>query len=79
MRKLSIFITFLVIMAQQVFTQENDPYLWLENVDDKKSLQWVEEWNKNSLDICESKLIFVICLTRDYSTFCIWNKISYLF
>lgn len=30
---------------------QDDPYLWLENVDSKKSLDWVEKWNEKTLDV----------------------------
>jgi prolyl oligopeptidase len=32
-------------------TAQGDPYMWLENVDDPKALEWVESKNKPSFDI----------------------------
>lgn len=34
--------------------QEKDPYLWLENVDDEKALEWVESMNEKSLNVLTS-------------------------
>ena len=28
----------------------NDPFQWLEEVESKEALKWVEQWNKKSLD-----------------------------
>ncbi len=35
--------------------QNEDPFLWLEEVDGKKALEWVEEKNRHSLDILKSQ------------------------
>ncbi|RIH67171.1 S9 family peptidase [Mariniphaga sediminis] len=42
-------LTILAMLTQLIMAQNNDPYLWLEGVDDDKALEWVEEWNKKSL------------------------------
>ena len=42
-------LTILAMVTQLIMAQNNDPYLWLEKVDDDKALEWVEEWNKKSL------------------------------
>lgn len=49
MKELILF-TLVAFMTQIGFAQE-DPYLWLEEVDGEKSLKWVEQWNKKSLDV----------------------------
>jgi prolyl oligopeptidase len=49
MKKL-ILLTLMAIMTQISFAQE-DPYMWLEDVDAEKSLEWVNNWNEKSLDI----------------------------
>jgi prolyl oligopeptidase len=36
-------------MTGTALSQENDPYLWLENIDDPKSLEWVNTMNEKSL------------------------------
>ena len=45
-------ITVLVLFMTQInFAQEKDPFLWLEEVEGKKALEWVEKWNEKTLDI----------------------------
>ncbi len=51
MRKSVHFLMMFIIMTQLSFAQNEDPYLWLEDVEDKKALEWVEQWNKKTLDI----------------------------
>lgn len=50
MKKLILVFTLLAVMTQIGHTQE-DPYLWLEDVDGEKSLEWVEKWNEKSLAV----------------------------
>lgn len=54
MKKLTLLFTFLAIMAQISFAQE-DPFLWLEEVDAEKSLNWVEKWNQKTLEVLTSQ------------------------
>jgi len=48
--KQTILIILLAIMAQISIAQD-DSFLWLENVDDSKSLEWVEKWNDKTLKV----------------------------
>ncbi|QGY46234.1 prolyl oligopeptidase family serine peptidase [Maribellus comscasis] len=48
MKKYSLIL--FVIMTQLSFAQ-NDSYLWLEDVENEKALNWVEEWNKKTLAV----------------------------
>jgi prolyl oligopeptidase len=41
-------------MTQINFAQE-DPFIWLEDVDAEKSLEWVEKWNEKSLKVLTSQ------------------------
>jgi prolyl oligopeptidase len=34
-----------------VMAQNNDPFIWLEEVENEKALEWVEKWNQKSLDV----------------------------
>ncbi|MFV0592255.1 MAG: prolyl oligopeptidase family serine peptidase [Draconibacterium sp.] len=52
--KKAFLLILLAIMAQANFAQ-NDPYLWLEDVDAKKSLDWVEKWNDKTLNVLTSQ------------------------
>jgi prolyl oligopeptidase len=45
---LSVSIFTFILLASG---QTEDPYLWLENIDDQKALDWVTEQNKASLDV----------------------------
>lgn len=49
MKKVVLFI-FLGFMTQFGWAQE-DAYLWLEDVDAEKSLDWVEKWNEKTLKV----------------------------
>ncbi len=43
-------------MATKItFAQSGDPYYWLEEVENPKALDWVENWNKKSLDVLSSQ------------------------
>jgi prolyl oligopeptidase len=47
-----------VISIPSIAAQTDDPYVWLEGVDDKKALEWVGERNKQSHDQLEGDLAF---------------------
>uniref|UniRef100_UPI00321662CC prolyl oligopeptidase family serine peptidase n=1 Tax=uncultured Draconibacterium sp. TaxID=1573823 RepID=UPI00321662CC len=50
MKKIVLFFTLLALMTQFSKAQE-DPYLWLEDVDAEESLEWVGNWNEKTLDV----------------------------
>ncbi|MCK3684770.1 prolyl oligopeptidase family serine peptidase [Maribellus sp. YY47] len=52
--KQTFLIILLAIMTQIGFAQ-NDPYLWLEDVDAQKSLDWVGKWNDKTLKVLMSQ------------------------
>ena len=54
MKKLFILITIMAFTAQLNFAQE-DKYLWLEEVENPKALEWVEKWNEKSLGVLKSQ------------------------
>jgi len=45
MKKLFIIISIMAFTAQLNFAQE-DKYIWLEEVENPKELEWVEQWNE---------------------------------
>lgn len=49
MKKIVV-LMLLAMIAKMNFAQE-DQYLWLEDVDAKKSLDWVEKWNDKTLNV----------------------------
>ena len=55
MKKLFIISTCLLMLftGLQLRAQE-DPYLWLEEVQGKKALEWVKEQNKESVAVLEA-------------------------
>ena len=56
---LFIFTAFLLLRFLPVLAQEtDDPFLWLENVDDAKSMEWVYAQNKITKDALTSKSVF---------------------
>ena len=46
--KYCLFFLFLFSLNQSVISSDLDPYLWLEEVEGKKSLAWVEEQNEET-------------------------------
>ncbi len=45
-----VFFILLTIMTKMTWAQD-DPYIWLENIDSEKSLDWVEKWNESTLNV----------------------------
>ena len=41
----------LMITFSNCSNQKTDPYLWLEEVDSPKALEWVEDWNEKSIKV----------------------------
>jgi Serine proteases of the peptidase family S9A len=39
---------FIGLLSQSVISDEPDPYLWLEEIEGKRSLAWVEEQNQET-------------------------------
>ena len=49
-------LLFIFAMATKLtFAQSEDPYFWLEEVENPKALEWVETWNEKSLDVLSSQ------------------------
>lgn len=44
----------LVFTGSLMRGQGDDPYLWLENVDDEKALEWVESMNNATIEVLEA-------------------------
>ncbi len=56
MKKIALLFGIILIITQMNMAQQNtDPYLWLENVDAEKSLDWVKQWNEKSLKVLTSQ------------------------
>ncbi|MFW6370636.1 MAG: prolyl oligopeptidase family serine peptidase [Bacteroidota bacterium] len=47
-------MTTMLTLAQNT----NDPYQWLENVDDEKALEWVDNWNEKSLEAFSAQPVY---------------------
>ena len=54
MKKLSILILIMTLIVKAGVAQE-DPFMWLEDVDSQKSLDWVKQKNKVSLEILKGQ------------------------
>ncbi|MCA1760115.1 MAG: hypothetical protein LC658_10130, partial [Bacteroidales bacterium] len=49
-------LLFIFAMATKLtFAQSEDPYFWLEEVENPKALEWVETWNEKSLNVLSSQ------------------------
>ncbi|PIF06367.1 MAG: S9 family peptidase [Draconibacterium sp.] len=44
----------LLIMIVTANMAQDDPYLWLEEVENPKALEWVQTWNEKSLDVLKN-------------------------
>ncbi len=47
--KRTLFLLLLSFVFSSAWSQEEDPYIWLEEVEGEKQLKWVEEWNERTL------------------------------
>ncbi len=54
MRKL-LFLSVIMAILTKVNIAQEDPYLWLEEVENPKALEWAEQWNKKTLDVLKSQ------------------------
>ncbi len=54
MKKLLILVIIIIMTAKVNFAQE-DPNLWLEDVENPKALEWVGKWNEKSLQVLKSQ------------------------
>lgn len=54
MNKNILFLIAMLLSVNLVNAQEEDPYEWLEKVEDEKALEWVEDMNKKSLGVLTS-------------------------
>lgn len=50
MSKKNFLIITIIMVLQNLYSQETDKFQWLEDVDSKKSLDWVEQHNKETLE-----------------------------
>jgi prolyl oligopeptidase len=51
------FLLFVLIMTSMITIayRNPDPFLWLEEVENKKALKWVKEWNEKSIELLTSQ------------------------
>lgn len=50
----SLFIL-MTVMTAMSFAQNTDPFFWLEEVENEKALEWVEQWNEKSLSVLKGQ------------------------
>ena len=77
---LILFVSFLVVNTSLLYSQEQtteDPYLWLEEVESEKSLDWVKEQNKNSEQILTSNPLYENLQKRYLEVYNDKDKIAY--
>ena len=56
--RLSTLILLAGMVATSLSWADDDPYLWLENIDDEKSLEWVRAENKSTAEHLKSHPLF---------------------
>lgn len=71
---LSVLISFSSIFAQ---SEQNDPFMWLEEVDGEKSLEWVEAKNKVTVDELSSHPQYEALYSRILGVLNSEEKIAY--
>ena len=77
MNKITIGLAMTAAIAGASIAQDNDPYIWLEDVEGEQALEWVAERNKHSLGILEADERFTGLMQaalRDYNA---EDKIAY--
>ena len=78
---LILFVSFLTLQTAALYAQEEeaaeDPYLWLEEVESEKSLDWVKEQNKNSEQILTSNPLYENLQKRYLEVYNDKDKIAY--
>jgi len=58
MKNIILSILTLIMTIQNIVAQYDDKYLWLEDVDSKASLDWVEQKNKATLDVLTAQPLY---------------------
>ncbi len=53
--RLKVLPLLLIVFTFAIHADEADPFIWLEQVEEKNALTWVGEQNKRTLDLIESK------------------------
>jgi len=54
-----VLIAVILLMTNNIFAEESkDPYLWLENIDGEKALNWVKAQNKKTLDVLQKQPLY---------------------
>jgi prolyl oligopeptidase len=54
MKRFFYFLIIMAVISKAGFAQE-DPYLWLEEVENPKALEWVDQWNKKTLEVLQNQ------------------------
>ena len=72
-----IVATLIGTTTADISAQGEDPYLWLEEVEGKRALEWVEERNKHSLGILEGDKRFKGLMERALKDYNAKDKIAY--
>mgnify|MGYP000536612725 CR=1 FL=1 len=72
-----IVATLMGTTTANTIAQDQDPYLWLEEVEGKRALEWVEERNKHSLDLLEGDQRFKGLMESALKVYNATDKIAY--
>jgi prolyl oligopeptidase len=65
-----------LIIAQSLMAQD-DPYLWLEDVEGRRALEWAEQQNERSLEVLESHPLFDSIHARNLEILTSQDRIAY--
>ncbi len=72
-----IAMSLISITAQSLFSDETDPYLWLEDVEGTEALAWVEARNQESLAVLEKLPQFQRLFEQNLAVYDSQGKIPY--
>jgi len=72
------FITFLLIIPSFIIAQEQeDKFIWLEEVESEKSLDWVRTQNKKTIDVLKSQPEFQAIYDKNLEIYNSKDRIAY--
>ena len=72
-----LFLLLAVLFSCQKKTADKDPFLWLEEIDSEKALNWVEKHNKATVSILEKEPYFQEFYKRNLEIYNSKERIAY--
>jgi prolyl oligopeptidase len=77
MRTLTLFLTLNLMLVNAMAKDVEDPYLWLEEVEGEKALEWARERNAETLAVLEEKPEFQTYFDKNLAVYDSQERIAY--